>query len=134
MTDNEPRSAEESIRQTEEQIESIEDPEIREATRKKIEEIKAQMSKIDENSDDGINGSDYSVESLLSSGGEVSEESDIHRKVREMSADIGAQINVIQDPALRESARSRLEDIMRTYEDSDLEELKQLMKDIALKS
>ncbi|MFA6804643.1 MAG: hypothetical protein WCR17_01490 [Candidatus Methanomethylophilaceae archaeon] len=134
MTDNEPRSAEESIRQTEEQIESIEDPEIREATRKKIEEIKTQMSKIDENSDDGINGSDYSVESLLSSGGEVSEESDIHRKVREMSADIGAQINVIQDPALRESARSRLEDIMRTYEDSDLEELKQLMKDIALKS
>lgn len=134
MTDNEPRSAEESIRQTEEQIELIEDPEIREATRKKIEEIKTQMSKIDENSDDGINGSDYSVESLLSSGGEVSEESDIHRKVREMSADIGAQINVIQDPALRESARSRLEDIMRTYEDSDLEELKQLMKDIALKS
>ena len=134
MTDNEPRSAEESIRQTEEQIESIEDPEIREATRKKIEEIKTQMSKIDENSDDGINGSDYSVESLLSSGGEVSEESDIHRKVREMSADIGAQINVIQDPALRDSARSRLEDIMRTYEDSDLEELKQLMKDIALKS
>jgi hypothetical protein len=134
MTDNEPRSAEESIRQTEEQIESIEDPEIREATRKKIEEIKTQMSKIDENSDDGSNGSDYSVESLLSSGGEVSEESDIHRKVREMSADIGAQINVIQDPALRESARSRLEDIMRTYEDSDLEELKQLMKDIALKS
>lgn len=134
MTDNEPRSAEESIRQTEEQIESIEDPEIREATRKKIEEIKTQMSKIDENSDDGINGSDYSVESLLSSGGEVSEESDIHRKVREMSADIGAQINVIQDPALRDSARSRLEDITRTYEDSDLEELKQLMKDIALKS